>query len=213
VRDTGIGVAPEAFARVFAPFTQADPSTTRNFGGTGLGLSITRELAQRMGGRVEVTSAVGTGSTFTCTIVVGAAGPEAVDDDPTRPLAGLRVLVAHEQPLVVESIRQPIGRWGGEVVGATTVEGTLVEAAAGPPVSLLIVDDLSRVPDVPVAGEAAPVVAVIRLSHRQPASRAVRHSVRTPIRRAALREAVLGALGRQPSDGPEGQALTPAVSG
>jgi signal transduction histidine kinase/ActR/RegA family two-component response regulator len=207
VRDTGIGIPPDALARVFAPFTQADPSTTRNFGGTGLGLSICRELAQRMGGGIDVTSTVGSGSTFTCTVVVGSAGPESVDDDPVRPLSGRRILIAHEHLLVFESIRQPITRWGGEVVGAATVEGTLVAAAAGPPVSLLILDDLSRVPDVPAADATAPVVAVVGLSHRQPS--AVRHCVRTPIRRAALREAVLAALGLHPSD----PSVSPVLDG
>jgi signal transduction histidine kinase len=61
VRDTGIGIAPEALARVFAPFTQADTSTTATSAGTGLGLSICRELAQRMGGDIEVTSTLGAG--------------------------------------------------------------------------------------------------------------------------------------------------------
>jgi CheY-like chemotaxis protein len=199
VRDTGIGIPPDAIARVFAPFTQADPSTTRNFGGTGLGLSICQQLAQRMGGGIEVTSTVGSGSTFTCTVVVGSAGPGVVDDDPARPLSGLRILVGHEDLLVVESIRQPITRWGGEVVGAAAVEGALVAPGAGPTVSLLIVDDLSRVPSA--ADASVPVVMVTRLSRRK--SDGARPCVRTPIRRAALRDAVLAALGRHRSDRPE----------
>jgi len=194
VRDTGIGIAPDALARVFAPFTQADTSTTRNFGGTGLGLSICRELAQRMGGGIEVTSTVGAGSTFTCTVAVGAAGPEVVDDDPLRPLAGLRVMIAHEQPLVVESISQAITRWGAEVVGAAAVDA----AGRGAPAALLILDDLSRVPDL-----STPVVGVARLSQRIAAPDGARHSVRTPVRRGALREAVLAALGLHRSDPPD----------
>jgi signal transduction histidine kinase/CheY-like chemotaxis protein len=64
VADTGIGIAPEALAHLFDRFTQADASMTRRYGGTGLGLSIGRQLAELMGGRIEVESEVGRGSRF-----------------------------------------------------------------------------------------------------------------------------------------------------
>lgn len=65
VVDTGIGIAPDAQARLFQPFVQADATTTRAFGGTGLGLAITRRLAQLLGGDVTVKSALGQGACFT----------------------------------------------------------------------------------------------------------------------------------------------------
>jgi signal transduction histidine kinase/CheY-like chemotaxis protein/HPt (histidine-containing phosphotransfer) domain-containing protein len=68
VRDTGIGLAPDAAARLFQPFTQADASVTRRYGGTGLGLTICKKLVDLMGGRIGVRSEPGRGSVFWFTI-------------------------------------------------------------------------------------------------------------------------------------------------
>ena len=68
VRDTGIGIAPDKVELIFESFTQADASTTRQFGGTGLGLSISRRLARIMHGDLTVESTLGNGATFTLTV-------------------------------------------------------------------------------------------------------------------------------------------------
>ncbi len=65
VADTGIGMSEEQISHLFQEFTQADESTTRNYGGTGLGLALTRRICQMMGGDITVTSKPGAGSTFT----------------------------------------------------------------------------------------------------------------------------------------------------
>ena len=64
VRDTGVGMTPAQLARVFEPFEQAEASTARHRGGTGLGLAITRRIVELHGGRIEVDSTLGAGTTF-----------------------------------------------------------------------------------------------------------------------------------------------------
>ncbi|HEY8508098.1 MAG TPA: response regulator [Steroidobacteraceae bacterium] len=96
VRDTGIGMTPEAQKNLFQSFTQADSSTTRKYGGTGLGLAITKKLIDAMGGSIRVKSAPGEGSTFSVYVPMKVRSTMA----PVRSakLAGLRALIVDDNP-------------------------------------------------------------------------------------------------------------------
>ena len=113
VRDTGIGIAPEAQARVFEAFEQAE-GTVRKFGGTGLGLAISRRIVARMGGNLTLESTPGEGSTFRFSIsVVPAADEVAVSTAPD--LTGQKVLVAAPGPFEGPLLAQRLEGWGAQV--------------------------------------------------------------------------------------------------
>ena len=118
VTDTGIGIAPEHQQTIFDPFTQADSSTTRRYGGTGLGLAITSQLTKAMGGRIEVQSRVGAGSTFT--VYLPFAKQEGMARDSTRALPpnleGLRVVMVDDSGINREILARQLRHWGCTVV-------------------------------------------------------------------------------------------------
>ena len=120
VRDTGIGIPPEAQKRIFESFTQGDQSTTRRFGGTGLGTTIAKQLVELMGGRIGVESAAGLGSTFWFEI--------DLDKQPERAgsvageLAGARILLVGFPQAPREALEQALSGWGATPVAASDVE-------------------------------------------------------------------------------------------
>ena len=123
IRDTGIGIAPEAQAKIFESFTQADQSTTRRFGGTGLGTTIAKQLVELMAGRIGLESAVGLGSTFWFELPFDKQ-PERVGTG--GELAGARVLLVAFPERERAVLQEALATWGAVGLAADSVE----EAAA-----------------------------------------------------------------------------------
>ena len=116
VSDSGIGITPEAQARLFQSFEQADNSMTRKYGGTGLGLAICKRLVQMMGGEIGVESAPGRGSSFWFVVPLKKRQSSAVAPAPSSAsltaeqrliadYAGTRVLLAEDEPITQEVSR------------------------------------------------------------------------------------------------------------
>jgi signal transduction histidine kinase/CheY-like chemotaxis protein len=130
VRDTGIGIAAAALARLFDPFVQGDRTTTRRFGGTGLGLAISRQLAQAMGGKLVVDSCEGKGSTFTFTLPVQAEPVAQASPSVVHPP---RLAFIHRGALSERAVQDALLRIGATSEPFESVAQALVaiRAAAG----------------------------------------------------------------------------------
>jgi CheY-like chemotaxis protein len=150
VSDTGIGIEPESLEAIFDSFTQADGTTTRLYGGTGLGLAISRQLVDMMGGRLEVESVHGEGSTFSFTALMEVGRPLGLEDatgseDLSEPRMGEqssltgRVLLAEDNP-----VNQAVAIGLLEGLGVSTVIATdgwdAVEKATSDEFDIVLMD-------------------------------------------------------------------------
>ncbi len=167
VVDTGIGIEAEAIDRIFDRFTQAGPSTTRQFGGTGLGLAIAKRVLGLMGGTLEVRSRIGEGSTFGFIVALPEAGGLSVGPargDAAVPRAGRRVQLADDNAMNRAVISERLTSAGHEV--AAVADGQkAIDAVQGDPTGF---DVLLMDVQMPVLGGHEASRVLRRLGYRLP---------------------------------------------
>lgn len=215
VRDTGIGIAPQAQARIFDHFSQADSSTTRQYGGTGLGLAICRRLLTLMGGEIRVSSEPGIGSTFAVELRLEPARLPLIPSLDVRRLEGAAVLVVDDNQTNRDILKEQLQGWRMRVDCAEDASKALDlmsrAAGAGRPYELALLDMHMPNTDglaLALAIRAQPALADTRLlmlsSTYDSADPAVREkagilrSLNKPVRRDDLLCALLGALSSKP---------------
>jgi two-component system, sensor histidine kinase and response regulator len=148
IRDTGIGMAPQAVEKLFQPFFQAEASTARRFGGTGLGLAICRRLVEHMNGKIEVRSEPGHGSEFRVTVFFDIPATEAPSADATPQLGnpeGASVLIVDDNATNRRILEYQLSGWrmrlsGSAADGFAAIEALRAATAAGDPVQTAIFD-------------------------------------------------------------------------
>src|SRR5262249_30060098 len=122
VRDTGIGIAPEARERIFREFEQADERIARNYGGTGLGLSISERIVKRMGGRITLESQLGAGSTFEVSIPLARFAGGSQTNFAAPDLIGQSIMLVAPQSIEASLIARRLQRWGGQTCLASDAD-------------------------------------------------------------------------------------------
>ncbi|MFI4889466.1 MAG: ATP-binding protein [Steroidobacterales bacterium] len=150
VIDTGIGLTEGQISRLFQAFSQADSSTTRQYGGTGLGLAISKKLVHGMGGRIWVESHAGTGSMFAFTARFGRVpaappipenvAPEPAVVDVAQSLKGARVLVVEDNEFNQQLIAEVLEQVGVTVALAATGQDALRQLAGNARFDAVLMD-------------------------------------------------------------------------
>jgi signal transduction histidine kinase len=172
VRDTGIGIAPEARERIFREFEQADDRIGRSYGGTGLGLSISERIVKRMGGRITLESQLGAGSTFEVSIPLAASDSDSgVQKAFVAPdLTGHAIMLVTPQSIEASLIARRLQRWGGQtcMVSDIAVAQALLPERTW---HAVLLDHALGAKEVAALGEAARSHATQRIVLFTPATR------------------------------------------
>ncbi len=144
VRDTGIGIDARKLSLIFDKFSQADASTTRQYGGTGLGLAISQQLVQMMGGEIGVNSELGKGSEFWFTMKL-ALNHNPQEEQPFIShdmLQGLQILLVEDVPPHAAIMQRQLSQAGMRVTAASSAEQVLQQLQDGtmPAIDMAIID-------------------------------------------------------------------------
>ncbi len=216
VRDTGIGMAPEALDRLFEPFSQAQASTTRRYGGTGLGLAICRRLSTLMDGRIWAESEEGVGSTFHVTLRLTPTEPPAeASPEPTEVLQGRHLLIVDDHAVSREVLAELAASWGMQVQAVDSGIAALRWLNDAPACDAVLIDrHMPRMDGLMLARAMAPQHPGLPLILMHPFGRRendprLTDQLSKPIRRAALARTLAAALSRSPTPGPGESAPTP----
>ena len=146
VEDTGIGIPQDKHNTIFAPFIQAESSTTRNYGGTGLGLSIVDRLVKLMHGSIDLESQAGAGARFRVTLPLrlaeqsAAFGRTPLAPEAAERLRGKRILVAEDTPVNQKIAERLLSRLGCLVAVANNGCDALTAILDGPGFDLVLMD-------------------------------------------------------------------------
>src|SRR5882757_2516321 len=170
VRDTGIGIAPEAQERIFREFEQADDRIARSYGGTGLGLSISDRIVKRMGGHITLESKPGMGSTFEVSIPLAAAEGGRQKSFVAPDLSGQSIMLVSPQSIEASLTARRLQRWGAQtclVSDADVAQALLPER----PWHAVLIDHALGLADIERLGEAARLHATQRIVMFTPATR------------------------------------------
>jgi CheY-like chemotaxis protein/nitrogen-specific signal transduction histidine kinase/HPt (histidine-containing phosphotransfer) domain-containing protein len=209
VRDTGIGIPVDRLARLFKSFSQADASTTRQYGGTGLGLAISKRLVELMGGKMWVESVPQKGSTFHFTLPLEAA-PESAPfllEAPQPRLANSRLLIVDDNPTNCRILTVQTSKWGMLPRDTQNSRQALEWLRAGERFDLALLDMqmpgmdglmlASEIRKLP-GGNTLPLVLLASMGmhsdHPGVASAAFASCLTKPIKPAQLHEALLRAI-------------------
>jgi CheY-like chemotaxis protein len=170
VRDTGIGIAPEARERIFREFEQADERIARSYGGTGLGLSISDRIVKRMGGRIALASTPGAGSTFEVSIPLAVSGEREPQTFAAPDISGQSIMLVAPQSIEVSLISRRLQRWGAQTCMVSDAE---VAKALLPERSwhAILIDHALGTSGIEALADAARIHAMQRIVMFTPASR------------------------------------------